>query len=139
MPSVTLRASDLAAIRGHARAQAPREACGALVGRREGDATLVERVLATTNVHAEPRAQYTIAPDELLRAAMAAERDGLDLVGFYHSHPAGPPHPSATDASRASWPDAAHLLVWLAPEEGVGCWTWREARRAFEPTRIVVQ
>ena len=35
-------------------------------------------------------------------------------------------------------PGAAYLLVWLAPDEGIGCWTWREDARAFETTVLVV-
>lgn len=111
-----------------------------LVGRRDGQDVVVERVLATANAHPVPRTEYLVPPEELLRIALAAEDEwGLEVVGFYHSHPAGPPHLSRTDHARASWPGAAYLLVWGAPQEGVGCWTWDADAARFEPRAIVLR
>ena len=36
--------------------------------------------------------------------------DGQELVGIYHSHPDGPPEPSALDRMEAAYPDAAYLI-----------------------------
>ncbi|HEX2021500.1 MAG TPA: M67 family metallopeptidase [Candidatus Thermoplasmatota archaeon] len=140
MSELRIRAADLEGVRAHARGGAPLEVCGLLAGRREGDRLDVERVVRVPNADPDPRVRYALEPAAYARAVLQAEDEwGLEVVGFYHSHPAGPPRLSATDHARASWPDAAYLLVWLAPDEGVGCWTWREKERAFEARAIVVR
>lgn len=132
-----MRTGDLASVRAHAREGAPDEICGILAGRRNGADVVVEQVFRTRNAHTNPRTEYLIDPAEMLRVLLHVEDDlGLDVVGFYHSHPAGPPRLSATDHARATWPDAAYLLVWLAPEEGLGAWTWDDAAKAFLPAAI---
>lgn len=138
-PSLRIAQDDLDVVWRHAREGAPDEVCGVLLGRREGGDVLVTRVQRVRNASVRPREEYLLAPEEMLRVILAAEADGLDAVGFYHSHPAGPARMSGTDHARASWPGAAYVLVWLAPEEGVGCWTWDEARRAFAERTLVVE
>lgn len=132
MPSLRIPRAQLDLVLEAARAGAPDEVCGVLVGRREAADTIIERAIATRNAHPAPRKEYLVDPQELLKLVLQAEDEwGLEVVGFYHSHPAGPPRLSATDHARASWPGAAYLLVWLAPEEGVGCWTWDAQTRSF--------
>lgn len=138
--SLRIRAQDLEDVREHAREGAPLEVCGALAGRREGDAIVVERVIRMRNAHANPVTEYLLEPSELMRAVLQAEDEwGMEVVGFYHSHPAGPPRLSATDRARASWPGAAYLLCWLKPEQGVGCWTWDAERADFTPRSLDVR
>ena len=89
----------LAAIDAHARRDAPNECCGLLLG-RDGD--IVEAV-PTSNAAAEPWRHYEIAPDDhfaVLRRCRN-ERDGLGVVGGYHSHPRSHPVPSPTDLEQA--------------------------------------
>lgn len=139
MPALAIPAALLDAVRAHARAGAPEEVCGVLVGRREGEDLVVDHVAPTRNAHACPRVAYLVPPEELLRIALDAEdARGVEVVGFYHSHPTGPPALSREDHARASWAGAAYLLVWGAPEEGVGCWTWDEDARRFEARAIRV-
>ncbi len=82
-----------------ARRAAPEEACGLLLGR----GPRVDSFVETANVAADPRRHFEIDPVDLL-AACRAEREegGLDLIGYFHSHPAGPPRPSATDEAQAA-------------------------------------
>lgn len=126
-------------LRAHARRDAPHEACGVLAGRRVGDDIVVERVVPTRNASPAPAEEYEVEGAELLRVVLQIEDGwGLDVVGFYHSHPRGPPRPSLMDAARATWTGAAHLLVWLQPVEGVGCWMWDEESRAFRGVGVQV-
>lgn len=129
----------MAAIVGHARAAAPEEACGILAGTIEGDAHVVRHVFPIRNASPRPRVEYLLDPQEQLRATIAAEDGmGLDVVGFYHSHPEGPAALSATDAARASWPGASYLLVHLAPSEGWLSARWGEAPGRFVPEPVQV-
>ncbi|HEY7628416.1 MAG TPA: M67 family metallopeptidase [Ilumatobacteraceae bacterium] len=108
------RGRTFAEMIGHAYDGYPLEACGLLVGR--GDR--VERFVACTNEAASARV-YTIPPKELLRAERAAEDDGLELIGVFHSHTHTEPYPSPTDVDQAPDPGWHYVIVSLkrdAPE-----------------------
>lgn len=64
----------------------PTEACGILVGKIMGDEKIVHKVYHTRNILASPSA-YQIDPQEQLRVFEEAEKQGFDVLGFYHSHP----------------------------------------------------
>jgi proteasome lid subunit RPN8/RPN11 len=93
----------------HARAEAPNEACGLLAG-RDG---YVTHVLPATNVAENPRVRYLMDPHDQLDHFQAIEEQGLDLLGIYHSHPASPAYPSATDLSMAYYPEAVYAIISL--------------------------
>lgn len=114
--SLRIAAKLLAALVGAARQAAPREACGLLVGR--GDE--VVRVVPATNVDPSP-ARYTVAPEDHFAALRAARRDGLDVIGAWHSHPAGTPEPSASDTAEAT-ADLVYLIVGLQPGPAAAAW-----------------
>ncbi len=79
----------------------------------------MDRAFPVKNVHPRPRGEYQLDPQEQLRLILHVEDElGLEVVGFYHSHPDGPARLSATDAARATWPGASYLLVHLKPQEG---------------------
>lgn len=131
-PVLRIRAAALADVYAHAREGRPEEVCGLLAGRREGDAHVVERVFRVRNAHPRPVGEYMLDPQEQLRLTLHVEDElGLEVVGFYHSHPAGPARLSATDAARASWPGASYLLVHLAPHEGHLSARWDAAKGRF--------
>lgn len=90
-------------------AAAPPEACGLLLGRGHE----IVRAVPARNADASPT-RYTIAPEDHFAALRAARRDGLAVIGAYHSHPAGPPEPSATDRAEAD-PDFLYVIVGLRP------------------------
>ncbi|MGH8928278.1 MAG: M67 family metallopeptidase, partial [Acidimicrobiia bacterium] len=67
-------------------------------------------VYPLTNAQHSPTA-YTIDPKEHFHAWRHAESRGWELIGAFHSHPGGPPLPSATDLALAAEPDWAYLIV----------------------------
>ena len=72
----------------------PNEACGLLAG----DNAQISLVFCLTNrVHS--RTRYTIDPREYFGAMRYAERQGLSVVGAWHSHPDGDATMSGTDIS----------------------------------------
>jgi proteasome lid subunit RPN8/RPN11 len=105
---VALAAID--ALIAHAREAAPAECCGLLLG---GPAGVVEAV-RTANIAAEPMSRFVIDPQDHIDGRRNARRRGLDVVGFYHSHPGSPAIPSETDRAEASYPDHLYLIVSLA-------------------------
>ncbi len=95
------------AMRAHASFCSPLECCGLLAGNTPGK---VEFVYPLTNSDLSPVA-YTIEPYEHYRAWKHAEANGWNLIGAFHSHPQGPPHPSPTDLRLAAEPDWIYVIV----------------------------
>ncbi|HWG90547.1 MAG TPA: M67 family metallopeptidase [Candidatus Thermoplasmatota archaeon] len=124
----------------HAREGKPLEICGLLAGRRASGLIEVVQAIRIRNVHPNPVKEYLLDPGEQLQAILRVEDElGFEVVGFYHSHPAGPPRFSVTDVAKATWPETAYFLVYLAPEEGYRCGIWRGAEHGFvdEPVDLV--
>ena len=96
----------LAAVVAHARRDHPDEACGVIAG-KDGAAT---RMFEMENAERSPTF-YRFDAKEQLR--VWRDMDDADEVPFviYHSHTATEAHPSRTDISLASEPDAHYLLV----------------------------
>lgn len=110
MSRVHLAAAHWAQMVAHAAATAPNEACGLLAGRNGASMQVFE----ITNELASPT-HYSMAPAEQLQAFMQMEQHGWEVLAIYHSHPAGPPHPSKTDIAEARYPGVVHLI--LSPRE----------------------
>lgn len=98
-------------IRRAAERDYPVECCGVLLGTEAEGEKFVAALHATRNAHARGRERrYLIAPEELLEAERAARGRGMDVIGYYHSHPDAAASPSDTDRAHA-WPWASYLIV----------------------------
>ena len=100
----------------HALADAPNECCGILAGT---DNT----VLHTYRIANTDRSPYSylMDPQEQLNAMLDAERNGWELLSFYHSHVDGPAYPSQTDvklAVQTGWLDVIYIVLSLANKAG---------------------
>lgn len=94
---------------------------------------MVERFIACRNADTRPEWRYTIDPQDQLDAFHEVDDAGLDLVGFFHSHPRGPRGPSETDLDRATWADMSYVIVALDGEEPwVGSWVFRKGNMEDE-------
>ena len=113
---ITLPAGLVAALVAEATAAVPREACGLLVGHGHD----VHRIVPATNVDPSPT-RYTIDPAAHFAALRDARRDGLAVIGAYHSHPAGGSRPSPADTAEAA-PDFLYVIVGLVPSPAVAAW-----------------
>jgi proteasome lid subunit RPN8/RPN11 len=103
-----VRQEALDVIVAHARAETPAECCGMLVG----SGTSIDKAVRARNIAARPT-RFLIDPQDHIDARRAARDDGLEVVGFYHSHPRSPAWPSPTDVTEAAYPDSVHLIVSL--------------------------
>jgi len=122
------------ALLDHAREGVPREVCGVLAGRRD-EADCVERAIRTPNGADDPRRAYEIPPERLHRVITDVEASGDDVVGFYHSHPRGPPRPSETDRAAATWVDHLYVVVVPTQTPSVTAWRWTGDRFRETPVR----
>ena len=78
--------------------------------------------------------RYLIAPEQFLSAEREARAFGLDVIGFFHSHPDHPSRPSAFDLEHA-WPFYSYLIVSVERGGVKDAHSWRltEDRSRFEP------
>ena len=99
-------------IRRHAEKEYPRECCGILMGKfGAGDRTVDSIVQCTNAADGSQQTTYVIDPRELIRAQREARERGLEIVGFYHSHPDHPARPSPSDLEQAHWIGCSYLIV----------------------------
>ncbi|MEE8168517.1 MAG: M67 family metallopeptidase [Candidatus Hydrothermarchaeales archaeon] len=114
----------------HAQREAPKEACGILAGVSTKD-KFVEQVYECKNI-AFSNARYEISPEELLRVITEIEESGLEVLGFYHSHPMALSEPSAVDEATATWPGHSYVVVSLPSKIPVTSWIWDEKEGFIE-------
>lgn len=99
-----ITAAHLKDIRRHGEETYPEECCGILVGTFEGDTRIVHATVRCRNAATEsPRTQYHIDPREVICAQRDVRGRGLEVIGFYHSHPDHPAQWSPTDLAEAHW------------------------------------
>jgi proteasome lid subunit RPN8/RPN11 len=81
--------------------------------------------------------RYAISPEQLLQISGSARERGLDVVGYYHSHPGHDAVPSRLDLESA-WPEVSYLIVAVRGRRvtEVRCWRLREGGGAFREMDI---
>jgi proteasome lid subunit RPN8/RPN11 len=111
---------------------APLEACGLLAGKDER----VEHMIGVQN-QAQSPFRFVMDPHEQLKAFAYIESNQLDLLGIFHSHPAGPGSASSTDIAEAAY-DVVHLILARSGTDWTACGFWIERGTAAEvPLQIV--
>ncbi|HET6597534.1 MAG TPA: M67 family metallopeptidase [Anaerolineales bacterium] len=95
----------------HVDHHAPLEACGLLAGKNGW----IEKVILTRN-QAQSPTRFVMDPYEQLQAFTWIDSQGLDLLGIFHSHPAGPETASMTDIAEAAY-EVVHL-IWSRSQNG---------------------
>jgi proteasome lid subunit RPN8/RPN11 len=99
-------------IRRHGEETYPHECCGILLGVSDGEVRTVSSVVRCGNTRTDsPQNRYNIDPRELVRAQREAHERGLDIVGFYHSHPDHPARWSPTDFEEAHWIGCSYVIT----------------------------
>ena len=99
-------------IRKHGEETYPHECCGVLLGQFSGDDRVVEAITRCGNTRTDsPQNRYHIAPQELVRVQRQAREKGLEIIGFYHSHPDHPAQPSSTDLADAHWIGCSYVIT----------------------------
>jgi proteasome lid subunit RPN8/RPN11 len=105
---VRIRQAAFDAVLAHARAEAPLECCGLVVG----SSGLIERAVPARNALAS-RTRFLVDPEDHFAAIRTARAEGLEVIGAYHSHPASAAAPSPRDLAEAGDPDLLCLIAGL--------------------------
>ncbi|HEY2953740.1 MAG TPA: M67 family metallopeptidase [Candidatus Eisenbacteria bacterium] len=136
--TLRLRPAEDERIRAHLTRVYPDEGCGVLLGTDADGAREVRGIMAFENRREDSRHnRYLIAPEQFLTAERAARAAGLDVVGFFHSHPDHPPRPSAFDLEHA-WPYYSYLIVSVERGEAraARCFRLADDRSRFEEEEV---
>lgn len=123
----------------HAQEGYPHEVVGILAGDRAGG--LVTRVVPLVNERADsPKNRYEVGGLILMRAEQRLESEGLEIVGYYHSHPDHPAQYSEFDRDHAL-PNMAYVIISVDHRRAVDtlCWRLRNDRSAMDLEEIAVQ
>jgi proteasome lid subunit RPN8/RPN11 len=110
---------DYEAMRAHGQETYPHECCGVMLGKvtasDDGNVNEVREIVRAGNTRTDSaHNRYNIAPGELVKIQRQARNAGLDIVGFYHSHPDHPAQWSATDIAEAHWIGCSYVITRVA-------------------------
>ena len=108
-------------LRAHGEETYPHECCGILLGKSSDPEITVQQILRAGNTRTDSaHNRYNIAPQELIAAQREGRKQGLDIVGFYHSHPDHPAQWSVTDFAEAHWFGCAYVITAVDGDKQTG-------------------
>ena len=131
-------------VRAHGEEAYPNECCGALLGRPTAEGWQIDSAVRATNASVEsPRSHFEIAPQELVKIAQQARNHGLEIAGFYHSHPDHPAHWSASDLADAHWLGCCYVITQVVAGKAAITHAFllagtREEDKHFEPENLML-
>ena len=140
-----IRRADIETIAAHARSGYPHEVCGVLVGSIADGHVQVVRVVPVTNREKErPAVRYVIGDEDHIAVQRSAREEGLDIVGYFHSHPDHPARPSETDrriAAEGLSDGVVHMVFGVAGGRDVtpSSWVFRDAKQGFEEEPLEIE
>jgi proteasome lid subunit RPN8/RPN11 len=124
----------------HGERDYPYECCGMMLGRDDGEGrkTVVETYpISNAREEEAKRNRFLIRPEELMRGEKYARGKGLDVVGFYHSHPDDVAVPSQYDLEHA-WPAYSYIVMSVEKGRAVDLRSWEmEADRSRFSEEII--
>jgi proteasome lid subunit RPN8/RPN11 len=141
-------------IRAHGAETYPHECCGALLGRDSAElgrgdpeaqaSTPGREILGlfplVNRRDDSPRNRFSVTSEDVLAAEKEARAHGLDVVGWYHSHPDHPARPSEYDRDHA-WPWYSYIIVSVQNGAAQEMTSWRlnDDRQEFSPEGIEIR
>jgi proteasome lid subunit RPN8/RPN11 len=138
-------------IREHGVETYPYECCGAMLGRDLGleeNAVSEKKSLSVSREvlslfplvnrrDDSPRNRFSVTAQDVRDAEKTARAQGLEVIGWYHSHPDHPARPSDYDRDHA-WPWYSYIIV--SVESGVPqdmtSWRLKDDRSGFLEEKI---
>ena len=132
----------LIGIHSHGEAAYPEEGAGFLLGAAHGERRQVAAILPLDNSReaGARHNRYLLTPQDFLRGEQEAARQGLDLLGVFHSHPDHPNRPSEFDRDWAM-PWFSYIITSVQAGRAASSRSWRleEDRSSFFEEAIEVR
>jgi proteasome lid subunit RPN8/RPN11 len=129
-------ASAMNEMKSHGEDAFPNECCGFFYGEENDGFRVVTLAKRIENVkEGDQRRRFEISGKDYLKAERYAAKEGLTLLGIYHSHPVHPAIPSEHDLAVAM-PWFSYLIVSVEPEgvDHVRSWQLTPEREFEEET-----
>lgn len=121
-------------IKEYGELEYPNECCGIILGNFSEQGKNAQELIGVSNARDEANRhnRFLITPKEMLKAEIYAHKKGLDVIGFYHSHPDHPSKPSQYDLDHA-WPRYSYIIVSVdkAISQIVSSWELEDNRLKF--------
>jgi proteasome lid subunit RPN8/RPN11 len=127
----------------HAMEAYPHECCGALLGRDQISEPAGRQILDVLPIanreNGSPRSRFSLSAEDVLQAEKQARALGLDVVGWYHSHPDHPARPSETDREHAlPWYSYIILSVVNGHIEDMRSWRLKDDRSDYGEETVTI-
>ena len=138
---ISIRNEHIQAITAHAEADYPHECGGLLLGHLENGSgkSVVETLPMENTADVETRHdRVLIDPRALMRAERYAHEKGIDVIGYYHSHPDDEAAPSQFDLDHAL-PVWSYIIVSVRDKKTVNwnSWEMEDDRSKFNKEEII--
>jgi len=124
MSEIVVSSAVLRKMYKHLETTYPHEGCGFLLGSDDASREISELYLVENGHGGDQRRRFTILPEDYLRAESYAEKNGLALLGVYHSHPDHPAIPSEHDLKQAV-PFFSYIIVSVAEGATTAITSWQ--------------
>lgn len=123
----------------HALAAYPDECCGAMLGVIDEGTKIVKVAVELENASlGEKGSRYELRPEDLLKADREARRQGMDLIGIFHSHPDADAYFSATDLKNSCpWYSFVVLSVRGGQFDHAACFLPNDDQTAADKEQLV--
>jgi proteasome lid subunit RPN8/RPN11 len=128
-------------IHQHGQETYPEEAAGMLLGKAVGERKQVLWRLELSNAREDSARhnRYLLTAEDYQRAEQEAARQGLDVIGVYHSHPDHPNRPSDFDQEWAMpWFSYLITSVHKGVAQGSRSWQLADDRSQFVEETIIL-
>lgn len=110
MTILRLTREQLRLLREASKNSHPVEACALLFGRLVNDEATITKVLVERNI-LQSTVRFEMNPQTVFKAFEQADREGIEFIGLFHSHPA-PASPSTVDLQYMRlWGKAVWLIL----------------------------
>lgn len=96
----------------HSKKEYPNEACGILAGKK-GRVKKVYSVASTD----KSAVRFFMDSGKQFMAMREIEKNGLEMIGIYHSHPEMQAYPSPHDVELAYYPEVSYVIVALTKKD----------------------
>ncbi|MBI4455211.1 MAG: M67 family metallopeptidase [Acidobacteria bacterium] len=134
--------ATLVAIKEHGQRSYPEECCGVLLGKISQDGTrhIIEPRSLENRSESSRENRFLIGPEDILQLEGYARKKGIEVLGFYHSHPDCDARPSRYDLEHA-WPWYAYIIVSIKQgyPESLSCWQLNDDRSRFHAVELALK
>lgn len=130
---VHINRCDIQLIQDELLKHSPDEACGALIGYLAAGKIKVKKVMPVKNSRPSDRS-FELDATEHYKAWDLAEKEGMDIVGIYHTHPHSRAAPSLWDKKTME----IYPTLWIiAGTDGIKGYDWDEDTTQVKIVEII--